>query len=123
MALKTYTVPVTISRNGTADTESDVPVSGYLKGISVTAGAMEDGSTYTVAIKDKHGMAVYSKSSMTPGTTTTVWADKYNELGTTKTEGELLNTPMAGPIDVTVTASATQGHMSVAYSVYIYYDN
>ena len=119
VGIKTYTVPVTISRGDTSVTSSDVPVSGYLKGVSVTAGTMEDGSTFTVAITDKNGMTVYSKASLTPGTTTTNWADLYG--GTTAVHP--LEVPMAGPVDVAITASKAQNNADVSCSVYLYYDN
>jgi len=119
MALRTCTVPVTISRNDTSVTASNVSASGHLVGVSVTAGAMEDSSTYTIAIKDRYGMTVYSKSSLLPSNTTTNWADLYG--GSTAVHP--LDIPMVGPVSVTITASTTQGHMSVAYTAYLYYDN
>ena len=121
--LKTYTVPLTIAKAGTSISATGVPVSGYLKGIAVTAGAMDGSDTYTVSITDKHGITVFSRASLAESSTSTIWADKYNELGTTKVEGELLSTPMAGPVTVTVTASAAQDDAAVAYSVYIYFEN
>ena len=120
--LLTYSVPITISQDSTDATASDVPVSGYLKGIAVTAGAMDSSDTYTVAITDKHGVTVFSRASLAESATATIWADKYNELSTTKVEGELLNTPMAGPVDVKITASAAQDDADVEYTVVIYYE-
>lgn len=119
--LYTYTVPVTIADEGTSAAVTGVPVEGFLRGVAVTAGAMDGSDTYTVAITDKHGITVFSRASLAESTTSTIWADKYNELGTTKVEGELLNTPMAGPVTVTITASAAQNDAAVSYTVYIYY--
>jgi hypothetical protein len=116
--IKTSPVPVTISRGDTSATVSDVSASGYLKGVSVTAGAMQDGSTYTVSITDKNGMTVYNTSSLSPNSTTTNWADLYG--GSTAVHP--LEVPMAGPVDVTITASKAQNNADVACTVYIYFD-
>jgi hypothetical protein len=120
--LKAYTVPLTIDQGSSSDSATLVPVTGYLKGIAVTAGAMDGSDTYTVAITDKYGITVFSRGSLAESSTTTIWADKYNELGTTKVEGALLNTPMSGPCTVTITASATQDDADVDYIVYIYFE-
>ena len=121
--LYTYAVPITISSGDTAASATLVPVHGFLRGISATAGAMDASDTYTVAITDVNGITVFSRASLAESATTTIWADKYNELGTTKVEGELLNTPLAGPVTVTVTASAQQDDADVSYTIYIYYSN
>lgn len=120
--LKTYKIALTISQGESSASDTNVPVTGYLKGISVTAGAMDSSDTYTVAVTDKHSATVFSRASLAESTTTTIWADKYNELGTTKVEGSLLNTPMSGPVTVTITASAQQDDADVAYTVVIYYE-
>lgn len=118
VGVKTYTIPVTIVRGDTSATV-EVPVSGYLKGVSVTAGAMQDGSTYTVAITDKNGMTVYSKGSLSPNQTTTNWGDLYG--GATAVHP--LEVPMAGPVNVVITASKAQSNADVVSTVYLYYDN
>ena len=120
--LKSYTVPITIADEGTSAEATLVPVTGYLKGVSVLAGAMDGSDTYTVAITDENGATVFSRATLAEGVRTTIWSDKYNELGTTIVEGKLLNTPMAGPVTVTVTASAAQNDAAVAYAVTLYYD-
>jgi len=119
--LKTYKVALTIDRYSSSDSAS-VPITGYLKGLFCTAGAMDDGDTYTVAITDEHSATVFSRASLAGNTTTTIWADKYNELSTTKVEGALLNTPMAGDITLTVTSSSQQDVAAVDYTVAIYYE-
>lgn len=118
VGIKTYPITVTIVRGDTSATES-VPVSGYLRGVSVTAGAMQDGSTYTVAITDKYGMTVYSKGSLSPSQTTTNWGDLYG--GTTAVHP--LEVPMAGPVDVVITANKAQNNADAVCTVYLYYDN
>jgi len=117
--LRTYAVPLTIDRGDTSVTGSDVSVSGYLKGVSVTAGDMQDGSTYTIAVADKNGMTVYSKGSLSPSQTTTNWADLYG--GSTAVHP--LEIPMVGPVDVTITADKAQNNADVSCTVYLYYDN
>lgn len=121
--LLTNTVPITIDQLASSGSATLVPVSGYLKGVSVLAGAMDGSDTYTVAITDKIGATVFSRATLAEGSRSTIWADKYNELSTTKVEGSLLNTPMAGPVTVTVTASAQQDDASVDYKVTIYYSD
>lgn len=116
--LKTYTIPLTIVRGDTSVTKN-VLVNGYLKGVSVTTGAMQDGSTYTIAITDKHGMTVYSKASLAHSSTVTNWADLYG--GSTAVHP--LEIPMAGPVDVTITTSKAQNNSYVACTVYLYYTN
>ena len=76
--------------------------------------------TYTLAIKDKNDISIFSRASLASSATSTIWADKYDELGTTKVEGALLRTPMAGPVDVTITAS--EGTTDV-FDVIVYYEN
>lgn len=76
--------------------------------------------TYTLAITDRYGMAVFSRASLAEGATSTIWADKYNELSTTKVEGALLRTPLVGPVTVTVTSSAAT---SGTFYVYVYYED
>lgn len=76
--------------------------------------------TLTAAITDKNGLTVFSRASLAENTTTTIWADKYNELGTTIVEGKLLRTPMLGPVTFTLTPSAaTHG----TFNIYVYYEN
>ena len=120
--LKSYAFVATIADEGTSIVTSDVPVTGYLKGVAVTAGAMDASDTYTITIADKNGVTVFSRASLAESTTSVIWADKYNELGTTIVDGHLLNTPMAGPVDVTITASAAQNDAAVEYTVFIYYE-
>ena len=113
--LLTYTVPIEISRGDTVATVADVPITGYLKGVSVTAGTMQDGSTYTVAVNDKHGNAVYSKGSLAPSQTTTNWSDLYG--GATPVAPLAL--PLVGPIDVVITASKAQNNADVSFVGFI----
>ena len=125
MSLKTYAVPLTLVA-GTASIATatkSVPVSGYLKGVSVTAGAMDGSDTYTVAIADNYGITVFSRATLAESSTSTIWSDKYNELGTTIVDGHLLDTPLAGPVTVTITASAQQDDANESYTVYIYYES
>ena len=120
--VKTYEVDVTVARYASSGSIASVPVNGYLKGIKATAGTMDDNDTYTLAITDKHSATVFSRASLADAGVTTIWADKYNELSTTKVEGALLNTPMAGDITVTITPSTQQDAAAVAYSIVIYYE-
>jgi len=120
--LKSYTVPLTILDESTVIAATGVPVTGFLRGLAVTAGSMDSSDTYTIAITDQNGITVFSRASLAESSTTTIWADKYNELSTTIVEGKLLNTPMAGPVTVTITASAEQNDAAVEFSVYIYYN-
>lgn len=122
MKLKTTTVPLSLAIGQTAVSATLIPVNGYLKGISVLAGDMDSSDTYTVAITDYVGATVFSRASLAEAVRTTIWADKYNELGTTKVEGELLNTPLAGPVTITITASQQNDSQVVAYAVTIYYE-
>jgi hypothetical protein len=68
-------------------------------------------------------MTVFSKGTIAHSATTTIWADKYNELGTTIVEGKLLDTPMLGPVDVSIQASVIQDDAAVDFTTYIYYDS
>lgn len=76
--------------------------------------------TYTVSITDKNSMTVFSRATLAEGTTSTIWADKYDEIGTTIVESKLLRTPLAGPVTITITASAaTTG----TFHTYIYFEH
>ncbi len=120
--LKTYKVALTVDQGSSSDSAT-VPVTGYLRGLYCSAGAMDDDTqTYTVAITDEHGATVFSKASLAQNANTAIWADKYNELGTTRVEGDLLNTPMAGDITLTLTTSLAQYDAAVNYTVVVYYE-
>jgi hypothetical protein len=116
--IKTYTVPLTIADESTTISATLVPVTGILRGLAVTAGALDSSDTYTVAITDKHGITVFTRGTLAESSTTTIWADKYG--GTA--EYQPLCTPIAGPVTVTITASAEQNDAAVAFIVYLYFE-
>jgi hypothetical protein len=123
MSLKSYAFVSTIAQAGAGITTVDVPVTGYLKGLALTVGEMTGASTLTLTVKDKNGLTVFTRGSIPHSATTTIWADKYNELSTTKVEGALLNTPMLGPVDVSIQASVIQDDAAVDFTTYIYYES
>ena len=116
--LLSHSVVATIPRGTNTITVSDVPVTGYLRGVSVVAGDFSGSATYTIEIADKNGMVVYSKGSLTRSSTTTNWADLYGGSFAVS----VLNIPMAGPIDVTITTSVVQNDSDVSSTVHLYYD-
>lgn len=116
---KIYSYPfaVTIADESTAITSDSVPITGTLRGISCTAGAMDASDTYTFAIKDKHGITVFSRATLAESSTTNIWADANGA-----TELTPLARPMVGNVTITITASAEQNDAAVDYSGYIYYE-
>lgn len=112
--------PITI----TIDTEVDdsvasgtLEVSGTLRGIVCDGSADMTGATYTLAITDKNGGTVFSRASITKNVTTEIWADKYG--GTA--EYSPLETPMAGPITVTITSVGNEA-ADRTFVVYVYFE-
>ena len=118
MKLNSYTVPLTIVDESTAISATGVPVTGFLRGLAVTAGALDSSDTYTVTITDQNGVTVFTRGSLAESSTTAIWADKYG--GTN--EYTPLCIPMAGPVTVTITADEEQNDAAVDYITYIYYN-